>query len=104
MKNCLGWVMNLHRKLSTAEYAIIDRDVALSVVMGLPEAYKSLIPNHEQYEGMLMTKKLEERLLVEEKCQSKREDDKLNKSEETNALMIKNKPTTQSNQLHECKG
>lgn len=104
MKDYLGRIMNLHRKLSTAGYAFTDREVALVMLMGLPEAYELLILNLEQDEGTLTTKKVKAKLLVEEKRQVKRQEDKLNESEVNKALMTKNKPTTQSCQLHRYKG
>ncbi|KAG0437151.1 hypothetical protein HPB47_017572 [Ixodes persulcatus] len=104
MKDYLGRIMNLHRTLSTAGYAFTDREVALVMLMGLSEAYEPLILNLEQDEGTLMTKKVKAWLLVEEKRQAKREEDKLNDSEENKALMTKNKPITQSSQLHKHNG
>lgn len=43
MREYLGRIMDLHRKLSSAGHGFSDREAALVMLMGLPEAYQPRI-------------------------------------------------------------
>ncbi|KAH7948435.1 hypothetical protein HPB52_022699 [Rhipicephalus sanguineus] len=67
MQDYLGRLIDLHGKLSSAGYAFTDREVALVMLIGLPETYEQLILNLEQDEETLTTRTVKTRLLIEEK-------------------------------------
>lgn len=79
MKSYLGRLMELNRKLKSSGYDFKDREVALVMLMGLPESYEALILNLEQDEDALSTKKVKTRLLLEEKRKLRREEELDNK-------------------------
>ncbi|KAH7958447.1 hypothetical protein HPB49_001828 [Dermacentor silvarum] len=103
MQDYVGIMMVLHRKLSNAGYAFTDREVALVMLMGLPDTYGPLILNLEQDEQILTTKAVKTRLLIKEKRRLRRDEDRLSDEESPTraALITKARLTTESKQPNE---
>ncbi|GLV31416.1 hypothetical protein CBL_20035 [Carabus blaptoides fortunei] len=92
MRDYLGRITELHRKLSSSGYGFTVKELALVMLMGLPEAYEPLILNLEQDENSLSTKKVKARLLIEEKRKVRREEERLsdNEGDSSKALYSRN--------------
>lgn len=102
MRDYLGRLMGLHRKLSSAGYAFTDREVALVMLMGLPTTYEPLILNLEQDEDQLTTKTVKTRLLIEEKRKLRRDEERVNDDEnQTKALISKMRSKSENKPLNE---
>lgn len=102
MQDYLGRLMDLHRKLSSAGYAFTDREVALVMLMGLPETYEQLILNLEQDEETLTTRTVKTRLLIEEKRKLRRSEECTSDEESrTMALISKARSKIESKQHNE---
>ncbi|GLV34533.1 hypothetical protein CBL_07176 [Carabus blaptoides fortunei] len=94
MTDYLGRLMELHRKLSSGGYGFTVRELALVMLMGLPDTYEPLILNLKQDEKTLTTRKVKARLLVEEKRQSRREEEKGSDNGEPKAMCTNKKGKT----------
>ncbi|KAL1484404.1 hypothetical protein MTO96_032610 [Rhipicephalus appendiculatus] len=102
MQDYLGRLMDLHRKLSNAGYAFIDREVALVMLMGLPETYEQLILKLEQDEETLTTRTVKTRLVIEEKRKLRRSKECSSDEERrTRALISKARSKIESMQHNE---
>ncbi|GBL79313.1 hypothetical protein AVEN_92519-1 [Araneus ventricosus] len=91
MKSYLGRLMDIHRKLSSGNYAFTGRKVALIMLIGLPKSYEALIINLEKDETNISTAMVKSRLLVEEKRMSRNESEDV--THEERALHTKNYQT-----------
>ena len=67
IKEYLGRLIDIHRKLTAGGYAFEDREVALVMLMGLPKSYEQLILSLEKEEQQLTTTIVKAKLIVEEK-------------------------------------
>lgn len=93
MKEYLSRLTDLHRKLSNGGYGFTDKELALVMLLGLPETYEPLILKLEQDEATLTTKEVKARLLVEEKRKQRREEEQMTETVcEPKALVTKDKP------------
>lgn len=96
MKEYLSRLMDLHRKLTNGGYGFTDKEVALVMLMGLPESYGALILKLEQDEATLTAKEVKARLLVEEKRKKRRDEGQTTKSDGTaRALFTKREAESQ---------
>ncbi|GLV46507.1 hypothetical protein CBL_20832 [Carabus blaptoides fortunei] len=92
MRDYLGRITELHRKLTSSGYRFTDKELALVMLMGLPKGYEPLILNLEQDQNSQSTKKLKVRLLIEEKRKVRREEERLsdNEGDSSKALFSRN--------------
>ncbi|KAL1433344.1 hypothetical protein MTO96_012639 [Rhipicephalus appendiculatus] len=101
MQDYLGRLMDLHRKLSNAGYAFIDREVALVMLMGLPETYEQLILKLEQDEETLTTRTVKTRLLIEKRKLRRSIECTSDEERRTTALISKARSKIESKQHNE---
>lgn len=104
MRAYLGRLMDLHRKLTDLKYNLEDREVALVMLMGLPETYETLIFSLEQEEESIITAKVKARLLVEEKRQARHIADRVTDKEEEEAKELLTSSRGVSRDKHYKKG